>query len=75
MRVEEKCACGAAITLLADEARYRSERADAAQRERELWKQIDRWRKLHVGCRQGMQPIHSAPISNAPVRGNAQGPP
>jgi hypothetical protein len=56
MRVEEKCGCGAALLLQVEaEPNYHSEAAEAAARGREAWKQVDRWRKLHAGCRQRAQ--------------------
>lgn len=52
MRIEEKCRCGACLILQIEaEPNYHSDRQDAAARGVEAWKQVDRWRKMHAGCR------------------------
>lgn len=53
MRIEERCRCGAELRLTVDlvvskrlvdlEQNYAAERA--------AWRHVDRWRRLHAGCR------------------------
>lgn len=50
MRIEEKCGCGGSLKLV-ETTSYQSQRADADARVRDAWKQVDRWRRLHAGCR------------------------
>lgn len=50
MRVEETCRCGARITVVGVTSRSQMMQADE---ERSMWSQIDRWRRLHKGCRPG----------------------
>ncbi len=51
--IEERCGCGAALTLRVelDEGRASDTASRNAGRERDAWKQIDRWRRLHAECR------------------------
>lgn len=62
MRIEERCSCGAQIVLVPNqwEGGIRSNDRTAVA-EREAWKQIDRWRKFHAGCRSAVQATSTVP--------------
>ncbi len=62
MRIEEKCGCGAGLTLVVDDKLdYGVTAAMATGNVRDAWHQVDRWRKLHAGCRSSVNgPIYAA---------------
>ncbi len=66
MRIEEKCGCGAGLTLVVDcEASSRLYKADAVGRQKDAWHQVDRWRKLHAGCRSSVNgPVYSYSVTS-----------
>lgn len=51
MRIEEACSCGASLTLNVDQEIGRLRVDERRATVSEAWKQMDRWRKLHAGCR------------------------
>lgn len=67
VRIEEKCGCGGELILLVDQeiGRLRVEERRASVRE--AWKQIDRWRKLHAGCRSLCGGLATRPTIPDPV--------